>query len=217
MKGTIRGAALALMLPLAAAGCAGGSTSGDRESGPGIGGSLVRAVMGQRRAAAEPQAAPDPQGMAARALAINPGPLILVGLEQLGTTQVLALTGENRGMRTFMTSGEQSVIMRGMMLSGTRGLGNDLSVAEADQSAALIAAGRSGTARRVMRYYSGDGLERPLDFTCRIAPGPNAGVMVETCQGHGLRFENSYLPARGISRQWVGPALGYATVQVLRN
>ena len=83
--------------------------------------------------------------------------------------------------------------------------------------AALIQAGRSGTARRLMRYYSGDGLERPIDFTCRIGPGPNAGVMVEDCEGHGLSFQNSYLPSAGVSRQWIGPGLGYATIQVLRD
>ena len=82
---------------------------------------------------------------------------------------------------------------------------------------ALVAAGQSGTARRIMRYYSGDGLERRLDFTCQIGPGPKAGVMVEDCQGHGLSFQNSYLPSAGVSRQWIGPGLGYATIQVLRN
>ena len=169
----------------------------------------------QAQAASAP--ARSPQDMAAAALAANPGPLIMVGLEQSGTTQVMAMTGQNGGMRTYMTPNEQAVIMRGFMLTGTRGLGHDLSVAEAAPSAALIQAGRSGTARRVMRYYSGDGLERPIDFTCRIGPGPNAGVMVEDCEGHGLSFQNSYLPSAGVSRQWIGPGLGYATIQVLRN
>lgn len=218
MNRHMRRAALALALPLLAAGCSGGSAQGDSASASnGIGSALVRAVVAQRQAPAEPAAAPDAQAMAAEALAVNPGPLILVGLEQLGTTQVLAMTGENRGMRTYMTKNEQALIMRGFMLTGTRGMGHDLSVAEAEQSAALIAAGRSGTVRRVMRHYSGDGLERPMDFTCSIGPGPNAGVMVEACEGHGLSFENSYLPSAGVSRQWIGPGLGYATIQVLRN
>ena len=82
---------------------------------------------------------------------------------------------------------------------------------------ALIAARQSGTTRRVMRYYSGDGKERPIDFTCQVGPGPRPGVMVEDCAGHGLSFQNSYLPGAGVSRQWIGPGLGYATIQVLRN
>lgn len=219
MSRHIRQAAAALVL-LAVAGCSGGSGGTPADSdGPsmlGVGGAVLRDTVSARKAPAA-AAAPDPQAMAAEALAANPGPLILVGLEDQGTTQVLAMVGENRGMRTYMTKTEQALILRGVMLTGTRGLGHDLSVAEADGAAALIAAGRSGEARRVMRYYSGDGLERPLEFACRIGPGPNAGVMVEDCAGHGISFQNSYLPSAGVSRQWIGPGLGYATIQVLRN
>lgn len=209
----------AVLVALAVAGCSGGTSAPGSGDGPSIlraGSSVLRDGLAGRKAAGA-SAAADPQAMAADALAANPGPLILVGFEDQGTTQVLAMVGENGGMRTYMTPSEQGLILRGFMLSGSRGFGSDLSVAEADASAALIAAGRSGNARRVMRYYSGDGLERPLQFDCRIGPGPNAGVMVEDCAGHGVGFQNSYLPSAGVSRQWVGPGLGYATIQVLRN
>lgn len=212
--------ASALALMGALAGCASRNSAEEAEPSTspfGIARAALGQVVAQRRAAADPAPAPSPQDMAAAALAANPGPLILVGLEQAGTTQVMAMTGQNGGMRTFMTPNEQAVILRGVMLTGTRGLGRDLSVAEAAPAAALIQAGRSGTARRVMRYYSGDGLERPIDFTCQVGPGPRAGVMVEDCTGHGLSFQNSYLPSAGVSRQWIGPGLGYATIQVLRN
>lgn len=219
MNRHIRRAVTALAL-LAVAACSGGSGGAPADSdGPSVlrvGSAVLRDRLGARNAPAA-TAAPDPQAMAAGALAANPGPLILVGLEDQGTTQVLAMVGENGGMRTYMTKTEQALILRGFMLTGTRGLGHDLSVAEADAAAALIAAGRSGEARRVMRYYSGDGLERPLEFACRIGPGPNAGVMVEDCSGHGISFQNSYLPSAGVSRQWIGPGLGHATIQVLRN
>lgn len=219
--------AFALALATVVAGCSGGNAPGQSEpSGLSIARGALSQVIASRQApaaaaaagsAGAPTEADTPQAMAARALAANPGPLIMVGLEGMGTTQVLAMTGDNNGMRTFMTPNEQAVIMRGLMLTGTRGLGHDLSVAEASQSAALIAAGRSGTARRVMRYFSSDGLERPIDFTCQIGPGPKAGVMVEDCAGHGISFQNSYLPSAGVSRQWIGPGLGYATVTVLRG
>ena len=211
--------AFALALATVVAGCSGGNAPGQSEpSGLSIARGALSQVMASRQApVAAPTEADTPQAMAARALAANPGPLIMVGLEGMGTTQVLAMTGDNSGMRTFMTPNEQAVIMRGLMLTGTRGLGHDLSVAEASQSAALIAAGRSGTARRVMRYFSSDGLERPIDFTCQIGPGPKAGVMVEDCSGHGMSFQNSYLPSTGVSRQWIGPGLGYATITVLRG
>lgn len=172
---------------------------------------------GQTNAAAEaPRSTED---RVASALRANPGPLIMVGIENQGTTQIMALVGENGGMRTFMTPGEQAVILRGGMILGTKGLGHDLSVAEADASAALIRAGRSGEARRIMRYLTGDGLERPLTMDCRVGAGQKPGVMVETCRAGALSIENSYLPQGGaipVSRQWLGPNLGYATVQVLR-
>ncbi len=83
----------------------------------------------------------------------------------------------------------------------------------------LIRAGRSGSAQRVMRYYSGDGLERPLSFDCTVGPGPKPGVIVESCEGHGARFQNNFMPQGGhlpVSRQWAGPRLGYITIQTLR-
>ena len=219
MTPTIRQGAAMLAL-MALAGCSSSSAPGeDGNDTSNLG--LARAALGQviasRQAPATPAAPANPQAMAAEALSVNSGPLIMVGLESMGSTQVMAMTGENSGMRTFMTKNEQALIMRGFMLTGTRGLGHDLSVAEASQSAALIAAGRSGTARRVMRYFSGDGLERPIDFTCQIGPGPKPGVIIEDCAGHGLSFQNSYLPGSGVSRQWIGPALGYVTITTLRG
>ncbi|KGJ04788.1 Group 4 capsule polysaccharide lipoprotein gfcB, YjbF [Paracoccus halophilus] len=163
--------------------------------------------------------APDPSAMAAEALRVNPGPLILVGLERMGTTQVLAMTGQNAGQRTYMTKNEQALIMRDGMLVGTRGLGNDLSVAEMSGSSALIRSGRSGQARRVMRYWTGDGLERPLSLDCTIGPGAKAGTIVESCQNGPLNIQNNYIVQGGrvtVSRQWIGPNLGYVTIQELR-
>lgn len=165
-----------------------------------------------------PAKAKTPEEMAAEALRVNPGPLILVGLENAGRTQVMAMTGQNGAMRTYMTPNQQALILRGGMLIGTRGLGNDMSTTEA-QTEALIRAGRSGSGQRILRYYTGDGLETPLRFDCTTGPGPNAGVLVEDCTGHGLTFQNSYMVQGGqitVSRQWGGPALGYFTIQTLR-
>lgn len=167
---------------------------------------------------AETAAPKSPQEMAAEALRVNPGPLILVGFEKTGRNQVLAMTGENGSMRTFMTPGEQALILRDGLLIGTRGLGYDLSVAE-PQTEALIRSGSSGSGQRIMRYYTGDGLETPLRFECTTGQGPKPGVLVENCKGHGVTFQNSYISQGGqisVSRQWIGPTLGYVTIQVLR-
>ena len=98
------------------------------------------------------------------------------------------------------------------------GLGNDLSVAE-PATEGMIRAGAAGTGTRIMRYFAGDGIERPLQFTCTVGAGPNPGVTVENCEGHGTSFQNSYMVQGGqiaVSRQWIGPALGYVTIQTLR-
>ncbi|ARC35857.1 YjbF family lipoprotein [Paracoccus yeei] len=179
-------------------------------------GSAVAQVRGERAAQAEPPRTPEQ--MAAEALRVNPGPLILVGFERLGRNQVMAMTGQNGAMRTYMTPAEEALILRGGMLVGTRGLGHDLSVAET-QTEGAIRAGAAGQGQRVMRYFSGDGLERALVFDCSTGRGPNAGVVVESCEGHGISFQNSYMPQGGqisVSRQWIGPDLGYVTIQVLR-
>ncbi|MDO5658733.1 MAG: YjbF family lipoprotein [Paracoccus sp. (in: a-proteobacteria)] len=202
--------------------------------------SVLRQAAGQMLpgggAAAEgaAQAAPDtPDAMAARAREANPGPLLLAVLESTEAAQVLALTGENGGMRTYMTANQQALIMRGGVLSGTRGmLGHDLSTAEADGAAALIRARRPGQANRVMRYLSGDGVERPLPLQCDVVVGGQQdygfagnswrGTQVaETCRGAGgLSVQNSYLvTADGqipLSRQWIGPQLGHVILQTIR-
>ncbi|KGJ10558.1 YjbF family lipoprotein (plasmid) [Paracoccus versutus] len=215
----IHKAALSALLIAGLAAC--GNDDTGREANPLLiaaktaGGTLA----GMRGGAAQEAPAPrTPEQMAAEALRVNPAPLILVGFESLGRTQVMAMTGQNGAMRTYMAPSKEALILRDGMVIGTRGLGNDLSVAE-PQTEALIRAGRSGSALRVMRYYSGDGLERPLSFDCTTGPGPAAGVILESCEGHGARFQNSFMPQGGhlpVSRQWLGPRLGYITIQTLR-
>lgn len=188
-------------------------------------------IGGADDAAARTGAADTPEAMAARALAANPAPLILTEFEGLGRTQVLAQTGRNGAMRTYMTPAMEAVILRNGLLTGTRGLGHDLSVAEAGSMAALIHNRRAGTGHRVMRYLSGDGVERPLPLTCTTVTGANQGFALggrnwnamqvgEICRGQGVEVENSYLvTADGqipVSRQWIGPTLGHVTIQVIR-
>ena len=212
----------ALKITLAASLMAGLAACGNDDRGIGALGTLAQTaaqVVAERRAPDQPAApAKSPEEAAAEALRINSGPLIQTGFENLNRTQIMAMTGQNGAMRTYMTPAEEAVILRNGMLVGTKGLGNDLSVAESGTEA-LIRAGASGSGTRIMRYLSGDGLERPLQFTCTVGAGPNPGVTVENCEGHGTSFQNSYMVQGGqiaVSRQWIGPALGYVTIQTLR-
>ncbi|WP_347138557.1 YjbF family lipoprotein [Paracoccus sp. SSK6] len=211
-----------LKITLAASLLASLAACGNDSEGNGPLGALAQTagqVVAQRRAADQPAApAKSPQEAAAEALRVNPGPLIQAGFEGLGRTQIMAMTGQNGALRTYMTPAEEALILRGGMLVGTRGLGHDLSVAEPGTEG-LIRAGASGSGTRVMRYFAGDGVERPLQFACTVGAGPRPGVTVESCEGHGATFQNSYMVQGGqiaVSRQWIGPNLGYVTIQTLR-
>lgn len=223
---TARNFALTTAMLGALAACSGGTHKSETDGGGVFGalGQVAGQVVAERRgggaADADAPATPpkSPQEAAAEALRVNPAPLVQAGFETLGRTQVMAMTGQNGALRTYMTPSEEALILRGGMLVGTRGLGNDLSVAEPGTEA-LIRAGGSGSGQRIMRYFSGDGLERPLQFSCTVGAGPNPGVTVENCEGHGTSFQNSYMVQGGqiaVSRQWIGPALGYVTIQTLR-
>lgn len=217
----IRKAALSALLVAGVAAC--GNDDTGQETNPVLIAAKAAGETAARLKGQKPQApsapARTPQEMAAEALRVNPAPLVMVGFESLGRTQVMAMTGENGSVRTYMAPSKEALIIRDGMVIGTRGLGNDLSVAE-PATEALIRAGRTGQAPRVMRYWSGDGLERPLNFNCSVGPGPKPGVILESCEGHGARFQNNYAPQGGhlpVSRQWLGPKLGYVTIQVLRR
>lgn len=216
---TIRTAALTGAMVVALTACGNGGPDEQSASPLSVAGQTVRDVIAARRSSGQPAApAKSMEERAAEALRVNPGPLIMVGFESLGQTQIMAMTGQNGGTRTYMTPAEEALIMRGGMLIGTRGLGHDLSVAE-PQTEAIIRAGGSGSGQRIMRYFAGDGLERPLQFSCTVGAGPNPGVTVENCEGHGTSFQNSYMVQGGqiaVSRQWIGPSLGYVTIQTLR-
>lgn len=224
-------AALALLAGLALVGC--GNDTGGLETLSVLraaGGDLVGAVTPGRKPAAAP-ATPEQQAeamakRAASALRTIQGPVIMANIPVMGGTAILGGIGESNGVRTYATPSEQQMMLRGGVLTGTRGLGRDLMSADTAAAGALIRAARAGTAPRVQRYLDGDWRERPLNLTCEIRPqgaiaaGGISGTRVtETCTGGGAKIENSYVVAGGqivASRQWLGPDMGYAEIQVLR-
>lgn len=196
-----------------------------------VAGPAVARVGGKTEAPKQAAAPLTADQMAARALAANPAPLILAGVESSGATQVMAMVGENGNMRTYMTPNQQALIIRSGLLTGTKGLGHDLSAADVEGTAALIHGRRNGQAQRTMRYLGGDAIERPLPMNCTVTVGENknfsfagtgwtATQVVESCTGSGAEVQNSYLvTASGqipVSRQWIGPQLGYVTIQTIR-
>jgi len=135
---------------------------------------------------------------------------------------------------TWMTADNVSLTLRGGgVVQGTRGLGADLHLADVAQTAALLAAGRAGTA--VRRHVYLDGLYRPAEIRldCTITP-QGAEVLVlngqrrpvrrfeEQCAGGGHSVVNTFWrDARGPlirqSSQWLGPELGMIHLQRLND
>lgn len=177
-------------------------------------------------------AAPDPQQIAREALAANPGPLMLVSLEATKSTSVFGLRGENNGMRTWFSPSGQGVITRGGILAGTRGFGNDLMSSDIGPLIGAVQGRRTTQVKIELRYLDGLGRERPLPLDCRTGTAAPTGYefagmrfegtpVAVHCEGYGFAFDNSYIvSAAGTvlsSRQWIGPRLGYLTLQSLRD
>lgn len=177
-------------------------------------------------------AAPDPQVIAREALNANAGPLVLVSLEATKSTSVFALRGDNNGMRTWLSPAGQGVITRSGVLAGTRGFGNDLMSSDIGPMISAVQGRRAQALKIELRYLDGLGKERPLPLDCKSGTAAAtaydfagmhfAGTPVAVhCEGYGFKFDNSYIVASSgtivASRQWIGPRLGYLTIQSLRN
>ncbi|MDO5620436.1 MAG: YjbF family lipoprotein [Paracoccus sp. (in: a-proteobacteria)] len=200
-----------------------------RQTLGGVAAQAGQMVGGSAAAPATPARSPDQ--IAAAALQANPGPLILATVESAGNMQAMALIGENGSRRTFATTNQQALVLDQGVLTSTKGLGHDLNATDAQASTALIRARRAGQANRVNYYLTGEGVERALPVSCTITSGEmqafdfagriwSARQMAEHCQGHGADFTNNYLVAGDgsivLSRQWIGPAMGYVTIQTIR-
>ncbi|MBW6506594.1 MAG: YjbF family lipoprotein [Rhodobacteraceae bacterium] len=221
-----------LAVALAVAGCGNSAERSDSGSlAVGMVRNLVGGISAGRTAAAEPAAAPTPDQIAAEALDSFAGPLMLVVLESQGATTVMGLYGENGNMRTYALPSEQSIILRDGILAGTRGFGFDVMSADTDAVAALILARKEGVAAKVQRYLDADNVERPLPMECTVSRGEasefeiagkrySGTQMVEVCSFQGQAVGSGYLVSAAgavlASRQWIGPELGYVTLQVLR-
>lgn len=220
---------LAAALALGLAGC--GSDANKTETGREASTEVKRIFSGLlgRKTPAAP--APDAETLAREGLAANTGPMILAAFENTKFTSVLGQRGENGTMRTYFTPASQAIILRSGIVAGTRGFGFDILSAETEALAALVRKRSAGTAELVLRYLDGLGKERPLPLTCTVTPASAtsydfagqsyAGTLVGAhCEGLGYSADPSFIVAASgeivSSRQWIGPQVGYVTIQVLR-
>lgn len=227
-----RPAAAALALALALSAC--GNTP-DLGGGLQVSASAARTMIEQRRAAREAQPLQPTAGFPGLDPALIAGrsdPMMGAYLPARAAVSGLVPAGRNGPHATWQTADRVAVtLLGGGLVSSTRGLGDDLHASDLEQSAALVAAGRAGTAAR--RHVYLDGLFRPQDLrlTCTVTPrGPEVLVLNgqrrpvvridEHCRGQGQDFTNTYWrDARGPlirqSTQWLGPSLGVIHLQRL--
>ena len=228
--------AAALLLGAALAAC--GQTdpgSGDLRDGGGLAAiaDLARGRFGQ---AVEP--APFTVTRAQLAAAGITQPFLVARLES-GVTAGLFPAASNRGAIVWETEDGIALTGRGDVIVSTRGLGGDLLSAETEDTVRNLAAGRGGRYRRTLRRIDGLGAILRQDYDCTLVVGGAEVVTVlgrahatrlstETCRPLGTTvpttaandvpepFVNEYYVGDGtiwVSRQWIGPAVGYLRLE----
>lgn len=154
-------------------------------------------------------------------------------LEDRQALAALVPSGSNGAVVTWVTADQISLSLTGGgILTSTRGLGGDLHGAEAGQTAALVAAGRAGTAARRHVYLDGSYRPQSMTLTCTVQPAGTERLVLngrahatqvfdERCtREDGPAIANRYWrdaagPTIRQSSQWVGPGVGMIHLQRL--
>ncbi len=192
--------------------------------------------LGNRISAPEATAQPtpdatDPNALVTKALAATDGKVMLAAIESRDVLAILGVSATNNGYETWLTADRRSLILKRGVLTGSRGLGEDLMSSISDSAIALITARRNGQATRSYQYLSGMGNTVSKTMSCQISAtgdeqvtfgeiNVKAKVMTEICSGDGLSVQNVYWvdgAGRVVkSRQWLGDAIGYIVFLPLR-
>lgn len=201
-----------------------GCSVGNNVATPGL--ALTEAIEGVARArAAARQAGPNTAITVTRAdLEGISDPLIRVSIENRKIVSFLYVKQDRPPYRIWFSPDNSSVIMRGGLATGSRGIGADLYSVDAPQMAAVLEGrGKPGPARRINRAFNGVSVVVDQEFDCVIADKGAQTITIlqvnhpvryitETCTGALESFENEYWLGGGtvwLSRQWFGKDLGY--------
>lgn len=156
-----------------------------------------------------------------------PAPLIRVTIPTFGVSSILGIAETNGAYVTWLSTDRTAFILRGGMLTGTRGLLQNLLAARVPDVRSA-----SGQVRRE-HFYSGDNerSERAV-YACDVTTAGRetlailgraytARRVVERCKMDTGNFENIYwVEGSGKirkSRQWVGPKVGYVTIEAVNR
>ncbi|MGH1330161.1 MAG: YjbF family lipoprotein [Paracoccaceae bacterium] len=175
---------------------------------------------------------PDLRGsITADQLAQVKAPLLLAELPSIGVAATLVARGRNGDVQTWETGDRVSIAFRRGVLTGTRGLGDDLMQADLNGSLRMLQSGEIGTYYpRIHSYLDGEYQTVFRSFQCTklseraetIETGskPRSVKRIEeACYSPGLEITNVYWRGTdGImwkSRQWVSARVGYLTAERL--
>jgi len=226
-------------LPGSGAGSMPGSGAGSMP-GSGAGGSfqIARAAIGQVWGSLFGQDdAPPPAGVQLTRAQVDADNVALIRarlLKDPAPTLLRAATA-NGGYVTFASQFNQTLTLRGSLITASRGLGEDLLSVQTTANDPLIRpTPLANWPERVTRIYHlpGVGPEgREVRVTCRfeidealsieIVEVTHVGTRVsEYCSGSGVVFENMHFVANGDgfvwrSRQWLGPFQGLVDLEVI--
>lgn len=221
---------VALALTLVLAGCSGGAPAEDaalQAQFAGLDGLLSRAPGLSRPAAAPALVVVDGRPTAA------PGPLLGVELPMRNATARLAPSGRNGEVTTWRSVDAVSLSLRAPgVLVATRGLGDDLLIADVDATAAALTRGVTGAVQRRHVRLDGNLQQQEVRFACTLTDAGSERITVggrmrdtrrfdERCEGGAAgSFTNRYWrdaagPVIWQSEQWGGPELGLLRLQRL--
>lgn len=216
----IRARALATTLALLLSAC---GTGGESPFALALTG--MAASLGQSSAKARGEAALARQ-LTPAALARATRPLLLAELPSREARATFVIGGENRDHITWLGADGVGLVLKGGVLTATRGLGQDLLASDTVAAEAAIHRG-SGDAIRGHRYLDGENRVVARSFRCAYLTEARQAIDIvgttratrlvsESCTAGGAAFKNRYwIGGDGTvwkSEQWIGPALGTITL-----
>ena len=224
------GVALSVLAVTLLAGCS---------SNGGGGGIMFRAIKdtlfsGGDKETVQPAGTPSSGGLTRARIEESGLALIRANIDGDSATNVLSATSLNGGYVTYVSAFQQSISMKGTLITATRGLGSDLlSVADAPNDPIANMTPIANWAKSYERSYrfTGDGpAGRVITVQCALSSQAPMQVtivevtydvtpFIESCRGDGVSFNNVHLADEDgqiwQSRQWVGEGLGILNIEVL--
>lgn len=178
-----------------------------------------------------PPSASNPMVLVAEALRATDGKVMIAILESRNVVAIMGVAETNHGYETWEAADRRSLVLKGGMLTASRGLGDDLMSSRSDASIAMIRSRQEGHTTRSYNFLTGMGQISSFDVQCEIIKGSKDHVaageidvdtltFAEICGEEPQKIQNLYwVDAKGNivkSRQWLSSEVGYVLFQHLR-